>query len=34
MPDIVGHTENKSQGLKRDCVPVGRGEADCKHADK
>ena len=31
MPDIVGHTENKNQGLKRDCVPVGSGKADCKH---
>lgn len=34
MPDIVGCTENKSQGLKTDCVPVGGGEADCKQGDR
>ena len=31
MPEIVGHNENKSQGLKRDCVPVASGEAYCTH---
>lgn len=31
MPDVVGHTENKSQGLKRGCVPLGRGAVDWKH---